>query len=51
MENVSAVVITCCVWRNICQMNKNDYVEKDRTREKILAQGMKRRDKGGKIMM
>ena len=45
MENVSAVIITCCVLRNICQMSKDDYIEQDRMLEETLAHGMERRDR------
>ena len=37
LENVSAVVITCCVLHNICQMTKDDYLEQDGMLETILA--------------
>ena len=43
IENVSAVVITCCVLHNICQMNKYDYVDQDGMLHEILVCERERR--------
>ena len=43
IENVSAVVITCCVLHNICQMNKYDYVDQDGMLDEILVCERERR--------
>ena len=29
IENVSTVIIACCVLRNICQLNKGNYIDND----------------------
>ena len=42
IENVSAVVIACCVLHNICQMNRGYYLDQDEMLEAILAQERKR---------
>lgn len=36
IENVSSVIVTCCVLHNICQINKDDYVDDDGLLENIL---------------
>ena len=38
IENVSSVVITCCVLHNICQMNKDEYINDDGILEEVLRQ-------------
>ena len=38
IENVSAIIITCCVLHNICQMNKDDYIDRDGILEETLRQ-------------
>ena len=38
IENVSSVVITCCVLHNICQMNKDEYIDDDGILEDVLRQ-------------
>ena len=43
IENVSAVVIACCVLDNTCQMNKDDYLDQDGMLEAILAHVRERR--------
>ena len=45
IENVSAVVIACCVLDNIFQMNKDDYLDQDGMLEAILAHERERRDR------
>ena len=45
IENVSAVVIACCVLHNICQMNRDDYLDQDGMLEAILAHERERRDR------
>ena len=47
IENVSAVVIACCVLHNICQMNRDDYLDHDGMLEAILAHERERRDRRG----
>ena len=42
IENVSAVVIACCVLHNICQMNRGYYLDQDEMLEAILAHERKR---------
>ena len=43
IENVTAVVITCCVLHNICQMRKDEYIDKDGMLHKILRKERARR--------
>ena len=38
IENVSSIVITCCVLHNICQMNKDEYIDNDGILEEVLRQ-------------
>ena len=45
IENISAVVIACCVLHNICQMNRDDYLDQDGMWEAILAHERERRDR------
>ena len=45
IENVSAVVIAFCALRNICQMNKDDYLRQDGMLEAILAHEREQRDR------
>ena len=42
IENVSAVVIACCVLHNICQMNRDYYLDQDGMLDAILAHKRKR---------
>ena len=44
-ENLSAVVIACYVLHNICQINKDDYLDQDGMLEAILAHERGRRDR------
>ena len=43
IENVTSVFITCCVLRNICQMRKDEYIDKDGMLDKILRKERARR--------
>ena len=45
IENVSAVVIACCVLHNIYQMNIDDYLDQVGMLETILAHERERRDR------
>ena len=45
IENLSTDVITCCVLHNICQMNRDDYLDQDGILEVILAHERERRGK------
>ena len=45
IENNSAVVTACCVLHNICQMNRDDYLDQDGMLEAILAHERERRDR------
>ena len=38
IENVSTVIIACCTLHNICQMNNEDYIDRDGVLERILRQ-------------
>ena len=38
IENVSTVIITCCTIHNICQINNDNYVDRDGVLEQILRQ-------------
>ena len=38
IENVSAVIITCCTLHNICQINNDEYIDNDEVLEGILRQ-------------
>ena len=50
IENVSAVAIACCV-HNICQMNKDNYLDQDGMLEAIFARERERRDRRRQLMM
>ena len=45
IENVSAVVIVCCVLHKICQINKDDHLDQDGMFEAILPNKRERRDR------
>ena len=36
IKNVIAVAITCCILHNICQMRKDEYIDKDGMLDEIL---------------
>ena len=38
IEIVSSVAIRCCVLHNICQMNKDEYIDDDGILEEVLRQ-------------
>ena len=38
IENISAVIITCCTLHNICQINNDKYIDNDEVLEGILRQ-------------
>ena len=51
IENVTAVVITCCVLHNICQMRKDEYIDKDGMLDEILRKKGLEDEIGDKNMM
>ena len=36
IENVSTVIIACCVLHNICQLIKDDYIDNDGILEAVI---------------
>ena len=43
LENVTTVAITCCVLHDICQMRKNECIDKDGMLDEILRKKRARR--------
>ena len=38
IENVSTVIIACCLLRDICQLNKEDYTDSNGILEGVIRQ-------------
>ena len=38
IENVSSIVIACCILHNICQINKDDYIDDDGVLDAVIRQ-------------
>ena len=43
IKNVTAVIMTCCILHNICQMRKDEYIDKDGMLDEILRKERARR--------
>ena len=42
IKNVTAVIMTCCILHNICQMRKDEYIDKDGMLDEILRKARRR---------
>ena len=51
IENVSAVVIVCCVLHKICQINKDDHLDQDGISRQFYQTKEKGETEGDKIIM
>ena len=51
IKNVTAVIMTCCILHNICQMRKDEYIDKDGMLDEILRKERLEDEIGDKNMM
>ena len=51
IKNVTAVVMTCCILHNICQMRKDESIDKDGMLDEILRKERLEDEIGDKNMM
>ena len=51
IKNVTAVIMICCILHNICQMRKDEYIDKDGMLDEILRKERLEDEIGDKNMM
>ena len=51
IKNVTAVIMICCILHNLCQMRKDEYIDKDGMLDEILRKERLEDEIGDKNMM